>query len=67
MKTPIIRKLTSVGDSKGITLPKSWLESAEQEAGKKIVALALEIDRKITIEPVFEVRKEDQKEEEAHE
>jgi antitoxin component of MazEF toxin-antitoxin module len=55
---PIIRKLTTVGDSKGITLPKSWLESAEADAGRKIVALALEIDKIITVSPVFEKEKE---------
>ena len=41
-----------------MTLPKSWIESAEQEAGKKIVAIALEVDRIITITPVFEKDKE---------
>ena len=51
---PILRKLMYVGDAKGITLPKSWIESAEQESGKKMVALALEIDKVITLTPVFE-------------
>ncbi len=51
---PIIRKLTTVGASKGITLPKSWLDNAEREAGKKIIAIALEVNGKITIHPVFE-------------
>ena len=55
---PIVRKLTCVGDSKGITLPKSWIDNAEEQAGKKIVAIALEIDRVITLEPVFEKSKE---------
>jgi len=58
MKMPIIRKLTCVGDSRGITLPKSWIENAEQETGKKIVALALEIDKSIIVTPVFEKEKE---------
>jgi antitoxin component of MazEF toxin-antitoxin module len=51
---PIIRKILNVGDSKAITIPKSWLESAEENAGKKIIAIALEVDRVITISPVFE-------------
>ena len=55
---PIIRKILNVGDSRAISLPKSWLENAEQEAGKKIIAIALEIDRVITLEPVFEKSKE---------
>jgi len=51
---PIIRKLTCVGDSKGITLPKSWIENAEREAGKKMVEVALEINGTIIIKPIFE-------------
>lgn len=51
---PIVRKLTCVGDSKGITLPKSWIDNAEEEAGRKIVAIALEVDSIITLQPVFE-------------
>ncbi|MFA6660438.1 MAG: hypothetical protein WCS62_02385 [Bacilli bacterium] len=54
MKLPIIRKLTTVGASRGISLPKSWIENAEAEAGKKIVAIALEVGRVITVSPVFE-------------
>lgn len=54
---PIIRKLTSVGDSKGITLPKSWIVSAEEKAGKKMVAISMEVDKVITIQPIFEKQK----------
>ena len=57
---PIIRKILNVGDSKAITIPKSWLESAEENAGKKIIAIALEVDRVITISPVFERKSEKQ-------
>ena len=55
---PIIRKLTTVGAAKGVTLPKSWIENAEQQAGKKIVAIALEVDSVITLAPVFEKKEE---------
>jgi antitoxin component of MazEF toxin-antitoxin module len=51
---PIIRKLIKFNTSKAICLPKSWLENAEQEAGQKIVAVALEVNGSITIMPVFE-------------
>ena len=54
MKMPIIRKLTVVGDSRGLTLPKSWIEHAEQEQGRKVVALALEVDHSIVVTPIFE-------------
>ncbi len=50
---PIVRKLMDVGNSKSITLPKSWIENAEQQAGKKIIAMALEVNGKITLQPVF--------------
>lgn len=51
---PIIRKILNIGDSKAITLPKSWLDSAEENKGKKIIAIAMEVDRFITLQPVFE-------------
>jgi len=55
---PILRKLTTVGDARGITLPKSWIENAEREAGRKITDIALEINGQITLKPVFEKPKE---------
>jgi hypothetical protein len=51
---PIIRKLLNVGDSQAVTLPKSWITNEEQNNGKKVVALALEVDGVITLSPVFE-------------
>ena len=50
--------MIQVGTSKAISLPKSWLLNAEEEAGKKIVAVALEINNVITISPVFERKAE---------
>lgn len=58
---PIVRKLTTIGESKGVTLPKSWIENAEEQAGKKMVAIALEVDKIITLQPVFEKDKEEVK------
>ncbi len=55
---PIIRKLLEVGNSRSITLPKSWLENAEQEEGKKIIAVTMEVNGQITIAPVFEKKNE---------
>ncbi|MDG6222542.1 MAG: hypothetical protein QCH99_04700 [Candidatus Bathyarchaeota archaeon] len=51
---PIIRSLMNIGDSKGVTLPVSWIKHAEEEQGKKIVALALEVNHSILITPIFE-------------
>ena len=50
---PIIRKLIDVGRSKAVTIPKSWLEYSEKEAGKQIEALAMEINKVLTIKPIF--------------
>lgn len=51
---PLIRKLMDLKTSRAITLPASWLKNAENEEGAKIIAIALEIDKIITIAPVFE-------------
>jgi hypothetical protein len=51
---PIIRKILNIGDSKAVTLPKSWIENAEEGAGLKVIALALEVNGSIVLQPVFE-------------
>ncbi len=51
---PIIRKMVQVGASKGVTLPKSWIEDAENTHGQKIEAIAMEINGLITLSPVFD-------------
>ena len=51
---PIIRSILNLGNSKAVTIPKSWLTSAEDKTGRKIIALAMEIDGTITLQPVFE-------------
>ena len=55
---PIIRKMVQVGASKGVTLPKSWIEDAENAHGQKIEAIAMEINGLITLSPVFEPKTE---------
>jgi hypothetical protein len=54
---PIIRRIIAIGHSKAITIAKSWITNAEDEAGKKVIALALEVDGSITLQPVFEKTK----------
>ena len=51
---PIIRRIITIGHSKAITIPKSWITNAEDEAGKKVIALALEVNGSITLQPVFD-------------
>jgi antitoxin component of MazEF toxin-antitoxin module len=54
VKMPIVRKILKHGDSKAITLPASWLKAAEEKAGKRIIAVALEVNGAIKLKPVFE-------------
>jgi len=53
MKTPIIRKIIRVGASKAVSIPKSWLEYWERESGQKIIEVAVEVDRVLTISPIL--------------
>jgi hypothetical protein len=50
----ITRKLTTVGKSRGISLPKSWIDYTESKAGRKIVKIALEVNSNIVLSPIFE-------------
>ena len=51
---PLIRKIIDFGKtSKGIILPKSWLEYYEKETGKQIESVAMEVNKVLTIKPIF--------------
>ena len=50
----IERKLVTVGDSRGVSLPKLWLQIQEQTVGKKIVAVSMIIGDSITLRPIFD-------------
>jgi antitoxin component of MazEF toxin-antitoxin module len=51
---PITRKVTPVGESRGITFPKNWLEMEEQKHGKMIKVSIEEKDGSLLITPIFE-------------
>jgi len=56
---PIIRKIIDVGKtSKGVILPKSWLEYYEKETGKQIESVAMEVNKVLTIQPIFAKEKQ---------
>ena len=38
---PIIRSILTIGNSKAVTIPKSWLTNAEDQTGRKVIALAM--------------------------
>ena len=49
-----IRSILKLGNSKAVTIPKAWITNAEDQTGRKIVALAMEVNGTITIQPIFE-------------
>ena len=51
---PIIRSILNLGHSKAVTIPKSWLTNAEDQTGRKVIALAMEVNDTITLQPIFE-------------
>lgn len=51
---PMTRKLFQMCGSYVVTLPKSWVQYAEQTSGKKMVAVAMEVNGKITLQPIFQ-------------
>jgi hypothetical protein len=58
MPIPIVRKLTTVGDSKGITLPKSWIDYVEQKERKQISTVSLEESNGcLILKPMFQSQK----------
>jgi len=50
---PIIRKVVKVGDSRGMTIPKSWLDFLEKENGQEILEVAIEVDKVLTVSPIL--------------
>lgn len=51
---PIVRKIIDVGKtSKGIILPKSWIDYYEKQHGEHIETVAIEVNRVLKIEPMF--------------
>lgn len=57
---PIIRKISTYGDSRGVTLPASWLEFIERESGTPLKEVSMDVDSVITIKPVLDNKKERQ-------
>jgi hypothetical protein len=49
---PLIQKLIQVGDSRAVTLPKTWLNYYERKTGRRIKEVTLEVNGKITIQPL---------------
>jgi antitoxin component of MazEF toxin-antitoxin module len=57
IKTPIKRKLCHIGNGLAVFLPKSWVQLIEEKQGRKIDAVAIEVDNALIITPLLEVPK----------
>jgi len=55
---PLIQKVIRIGDSRAVTIPKSWLEQIERETGKKVKEVAVEVNGVLTIKPILPKEKE---------
>ncbi len=49
----IIRKITYSGHSTVLIVPRTWIESVELQAGKKVERVKLHIDGNLVVEPYF--------------
>jgi antitoxin component of MazEF toxin-antitoxin module len=50
---PLIQKIIQVGDSRAVTIPKSWLIFYERQYGQNIKEVSVEVNGKLTIRPIF--------------
>jgi antitoxin component of MazEF toxin-antitoxin module len=53
---PFIRKVVRIGNMRGATFPKSWIEEIERKEGKELRKVSVEINGSITFTPYFEKR-----------
>jgi antitoxin component of MazEF toxin-antitoxin module len=49
----VIRKIVKIGDSKGITIPKSWLDFFKREHGEEIREVTIEVNELLIISPIL--------------
>lgn len=61
---PLVRRIIEVGKtSKGVILPKSWLDFLEKKHGK-IDAVSMEVNGQLIIRPITQEANEDRKQSE---
>ena len=59
---PLIQKVIQIGDSRAVTIPKSWLTYYERQSGQSIKEVSVEVNGKLTIRPIIERTKRPPKE-----
>lgn len=58
---PLIQKVIQVGDSRAVTIPKSWLAYYERQSGQTIKEVSVEVNGKLIIKPILPKEKEPEK------
>jgi antitoxin component of MazEF toxin-antitoxin module len=48
-----LKKVIQVGNSKAVSLPKSWLDLIERETGKSVKEVTMEVNGTLTIQPIL--------------
>jgi antitoxin component of MazEF toxin-antitoxin module len=48
-----LKKVIQVGNSKAVSLPKSWLDLIERETGKPVKEVTMEVNGALTIQPIL--------------
>ena len=48
---PIVRKVLRIGDSKGVSFPKSWIDYFEETKGQKMEEVIIEVNGSLVITP----------------
>ncbi len=57
---PLIRKVIQIGTSKGVTLPKSWLEFYKEKTGQEIKEVTIEVNSFLKIQPYTKHEEEEE-------
>lgn len=63
---PLRRKVIQVGNSRAVSLPKSWLDFYEKKQGVTIKVVAIEVNHALKIEPIFPEKESQKAEENTH-
>jgi antitoxin component of MazEF toxin-antitoxin module len=52
--SPLVRRIINLGkNSKGVILPKSWLEFYERQSRQSIKEVSMEVNGRLIIQPIF--------------
>jgi len=59
---PLIQKIIQIGDSKAVTIPKSWLTFHERQNKHPIKEVTIEVNNTLVIRPIITLKEEEKNE-----